>query len=150
MDTWDEQESIRHRFPGTRDLPELRGLPVRELVARHLAGASRLGGAEGARAYYPAVVVGEVREGDWLNVLYRHTYELEEEDPSGDVGFYRPAPRIIRLRIDEDGRPWVALGLHGPHASGQSLGPGVLPQFRPPSCPSSIPLIDLRGALRLA
>jgi hypothetical protein len=134
MSRWDEQESIPQRFPGTRDLVELRGLPLREFVARYLAGTRRLGGAEGVPAYYPAVVVGEVREEEWVNVLYRHSYELEEEDPSGEVGFYRPAPKIIRLRIDGAGQPWVAWGLQGPHATGQTLGPGVLPQFRPPAC----------------
>lgn len=134
----DEEESIRRSFPGTHDLAELRELPLRELVARYLAGTRRLGGPEGVRAYYPAVIIGEVVEGEWVNVLYRYTYELEEKDPSGEVGFFRPAPRIIRLRL-EDGRAWIAWGLHGPHASGQSLGPGVLPQFRVPEC-SSTPL----------
>jgi hypothetical protein len=137
MSTWDQQESIRDRFPGTADLVELRGLALRDFVARYLAGTGRLGGAEGVSAYHPAVVVGEVPEEDWVNVLYRHAYEFEEEDPSGEIGFYRPAPKIIRLRIEEDGQPWIAWGLQGPHAGGQLLEPGVLPTFGPPACPST-------------
>jgi hypothetical protein len=82
----------------------------------------------------PAKVLGGVAEGDWVNVLYRYSYELQESDVTGDVELYRPPAKQLRLRQSSDG--W-RVGFAGPML-GQTmgdLGPGVLPRMGEVICP---------------
>lgn len=134
LEHYDQTQSISSQFPGTETLEQLRQLPPVEFLARYLAGQRRLGG-DGPPAFHPVTVVGEVAEGEWVNVLYRYTFEPSEADPSGPVGFYRPPPRIIRIRRDGGGY-WVASAFDTRYPQG-ILGPGVLGSMNAPACPVS-------------
>lgn len=120
------QDELQSKY-SVASVEELEGVSPLTLVARGLESEARF--AAGLHRHYPSVVLGEVPEGPIVNVLYRFDYELREEDPSGPLAFFRPPPRIVRIRRT-GGRYWVTTlgGFEG------SFGPGVLPTLGGPPC----------------
>jgi hypothetical protein len=116
--------TIPGALPGTKSVDEMLQLSASEFMARYFQGSGRMEPWDAPDSAFEPVIIGTIREGDWINVAYRYKYELEEEDYSGEVGFFRPMPKILRLRASND-RAWVGWPID-PSTRGTMFGPGIL------------------------
>jgi hypothetical protein len=116
--------SIRERYPDVGTVEAFDSLPAVEVVASQLAALKQYSRDLGADVNLRARIVGAVEEPPtWLNVLFRLEYEYEDPDPTGEIGFFWPQPRMLRLRRSPDG--WRVANWWGLMNSGGFMGPGV-------------------------
>lgn len=130
----DSIRRLSNRFPGIESVAEMERLTPLDFVRLHLENENALRLRHGMPGVYRADIVGGVREGDWINVLYRHAYERFEQDPTGAIGFFRPPPKLIRLRRSAVGWRIGSVGVIRTQTVTGDLGPGVLPRMGESPC----------------
>lgn len=119
------------QFPELESIEELAALPAPEVLARSWErdqtrqSQSLPGWARDAETERFRRIVGSVKEGRWVNVLYRSGWHYREGDPERTTDVERIPPYTLMLR--RDGKRWKVGSLNGLIVPGaQGWGPGIL------------------------